>query len=65
MRTRATVPRAPRVPEARPSRAVTKTHSRSYTSSDNPYSEAQLRTLEYRSDLPDCIYVVFPGRPDG
>jgi putative transposase len=31
---------------------VTKTHSRPYTSSDNPYSEAQFRTLKYQPDFP-------------
>jgi len=32
---------------------VTKTHSRPYTSEDNPYSEAQFKTLKYRPDFPD------------
>lgn len=32
---------------------VTKTHSRPYTSQDNPYSEAQFKTLKYRPDFPD------------
>lgn len=32
---------------------VTKTHSRPYTSTDNPYSEAQFRTLKYRPGYPD------------
>ncbi len=27
---------------------VLKTHSRPYTSTDNPYSEAQFKTLKYR-----------------
>jgi putative transposase len=31
---------------------VTKTHSRPYTSNDNPYSEAQFRTLKYQPDFP-------------
>ena len=31
---------------------VTKTHSRPYTSNDNPYSEAQFKTLKYQSDFP-------------
>jgi putative transposase len=31
---------------------VTKTHSRPYTSTDNPYSEAQFRTLKYRPTFP-------------
>jgi len=32
---------------------VTKTHSRPYTSSDNPYSESQFKTLKYRPEFPD------------
>jgi len=32
---------------------VTKTHSRPHVSDDNPYSEAQFRTLKYRPDFPD------------
>jgi putative transposase len=35
---------------------VTKSHSRPYTSTDNPYSEAQFKTLKYRPQ--------FPGRFD-
>jgi hypothetical protein len=31
---------------------VTKSHSRPYVSYDNPFSEAQFKTLEYRPDLP-------------
>lgn len=31
---------------------ITKTHSRPYTSSDNPYSEAQFKTLKYRPSFP-------------
>ena len=31
---------------------VTKTHSRPYTSSDNPYSEAGFKTLKYRPGFP-------------
>jgi putative transposase len=37
---------------------VTKTHSRPYTSDDNPFSEAQFKTIKYRPDFPDrfgCI----------
>jgi putative transposase len=37
---------------------VIKTHSRPYTSDDNPYSEAQFKTLKYRPDFPErfgCI----------
>jgi putative transposase len=32
---------------------VTKTHSRPHTSNDNPYSEAQFKTLKFRPDYPD------------
>ena len=32
---------------------VTKSHSRPYTSTDNPYSEAHFRTLKYRPDFPE------------
>jgi putative transposase len=31
---------------------VTKTHNRPYTSADNPYSEAQFKTLKYRPGFP-------------
>src|SRR4051812_36310204 len=31
---------------------VTKTHSRPYTSTDNPYSEAHFKTLKYRPAFP-------------
>jgi putative transposase len=31
---------------------VTKSHSRPHTSNDNPFSEAQFRTLKYRPDFP-------------
>jgi putative transposase len=31
---------------------VTKTHNRPYTSTDNPYSEAQFKTLKYRPAFP-------------
>jgi putative transposase len=31
---------------------VTKTHNRPYTSTDNPYSEAQCKTLKYRPAFP-------------
>jgi putative transposase len=37
---------------------VTKSHSRPHCSNDNPYSEAQFKTLKYRPDFPDrfgCI----------
>ena len=32
---------------------VTKTHSRPYVANDNPYSEAQFKTMKYRPDYPD------------
>jgi len=32
---------------------LTKSHSRPHVSNDNPYSEAQFRTLKYRPDFPD------------
>jgi len=38
--------------------SITKTHSRPYTSNDNPYSESQFRTMKYRPGFPDrfgCI----------
>ena len=31
---------------------VTKTHSRPHVSNDNPYSEAQFKTLKYRPTYP-------------
>ena len=37
---------------------VTKSHSRPHVSNDNPYSEAQFKSLKYRPDFPDrfgCI----------
>jgi putative transposase len=32
---------------------VTKTHSRPHTSNDNPFSEAQFKTLKYRPEFPE------------
>jgi putative transposase len=32
---------------------VTRSHSRPHTSNDNPFSEAQFKTLKYRPDFPD------------
>ena len=32
---------------------MTKTHSRPHVSNDNPYSEAQFKTLKYRPGFPD------------
>ncbi len=33
--------------------SVTKSHSRPHVSDDNPYSEAQFKTMKYRPDYPD------------
>ena len=41
---------------------VTKTHTRPYTSNDNPYSEAQFKTLKYRPDFPDRFGSVVGAR---
>ncbi len=32
---------------------ITKSHSRPHTSNDNPYSEAQFKTMKYRPEFPD------------
>lgn len=37
--------------------SVTKTHSRPYTSNDNPYSESQFRTMKYRPSFPTASVV--------
>jgi putative transposase len=34
---------------------VIKSHSRPYVSDDNPFSEAQFKTLKYRPNFPDCF----------
>jgi len=44
---------------------VTKTHSRPYTSSDNPYSEAQFKTLKYRPGFPDRFDSILHSRSWG
>jgi putative transposase len=44
---------------------VTKTHSRPYTSTDNPYSEAQFKTLKYRPDFPDRFLSILQAREFG
>ena len=44
---------------------VTKTHSRPYTSTDNPYSEAQFKTLKYRPDFPDRFDSILHSRSFG
>jgi putative transposase len=41
---------------------VTKTHSRPYTSSDNPYSEAHFKTLKYRPGFPDRFASLLDAR---
>lgn len=41
---------------------VTKTHSRPHTSNDNPYSEAQFRTLKYRPEFPDTFGSLLDAR---
>ncbi len=41
---------------------VTKTHSRPYTSTDNPYSEAQFKTLKYRPGFPDRFHSILHAR---
>jgi len=44
---------------------VTKTHSRPYTSSDNPYSEAQFKTLKYRPEFPGRFESIEQARSFG
>jgi len=41
---------------------ITKTHSRPYTSTDNPYSEAHFKTLKYRPGFPDRFAAIVPAR---
>lgn len=41
---------------------VTKTHSRPSISDDNPYSEAQFKTLKYRPDFPERFGCLEHGR---
>jgi putative transposase len=41
---------------------VTKSHSRPHTSNDNPFSEAQFRTLKYRPDFPDTFGSIADAR---
>jgi putative transposase len=42
--------------------SITKTHSRPYTSNDNPYSESQFRTMKYRPEFPDRFGCLQDGR---
>jgi putative transposase len=44
---------------------VTKTHSRPYTSTDNPFSEAHFKTLKYRPDFPDRFDSILQARSFG
>jgi putative transposase len=44
---------------------VTKTHSRPSVSNDNPYSEAQFKTLKYRPDFPDRFGALEHARMHG
>jgi putative transposase len=41
---------------------VTKTHSRPYVSNDNPYSEAQFKTMKYRPGYPDRFGAIQDAR---
>jgi putative transposase len=41
---------------------VTKTHSRPYTSDDNPFSEAHFKTLKYRPTFPECFGAIADAR---
>ncbi len=41
---------------------VLKTHSRPYTSTDNPYSEAHFKTLKYRPEFPDRFDSIMDAR---
>jgi len=44
---------------------VTKTHSRPYVSNDNPFSEAQFKTMKYRPDFPDRFGSIQDSRSFG
>ncbi len=44
---------------------VTKTHSRPYVSNDNPFSEAQFKTMKYRPDFPDRFGSIQDARRHG
>lgn len=41
---------------------ITRTHNRPYTSTDNPYSEAQFRTLKYRPGFPERFFSIEEAR---
>ena len=44
---------------------VTKTHSRPHVSNDNPFSEAQFKTLKYRPDFPEHFGSIEHARQHG
>jgi putative transposase len=44
---------------------VTKTHSRPYVSNDNPFSEAQFKTMKYRPDFPERFGSIQHARGHG
>lgn len=44
---------------------VTKSHSRPYTSDDNPFSEAQFKTMKYRPDYPQRFGSLLEARAWG
>jgi putative transposase len=44
---------------------VTKSHSRPYTANDNPFSEAQFKTMKYRPDFPDRFDSLLAARDWG
>ena len=41
---------------------ISKSHSRPHTSNDNPYSEAQFKTLKYRPEFPEFFASVQAAR---
>ena len=41
---------------------VAKSHSRPYTPTDNPYSEAQFKTMKYRPDYPKAFHGITDAR---
>ena len=41
---------------------VVKSHSRPYTPTDNPYSEAQFKTMKYRPDYPGAFHGITDAR---
>ena len=40
---------------------VTKTHSRSHVTNDNPFSESQFKTMRYRPDFPNTFDAIGQG----